>query len=169
MGQEVLQLSAVYKILGKEEGDCLIYGGCKVILRWSEISRGLRKHAFLCFYVWDERMCSSPENGPQGSSAVAEKQCSPYKHLMLFTGELRCKPVSECYLCPLFSARSEQTPVFYHPWRRGGGNRSGSVSRWCGQVPTRLGWTIFSWCYPELGELPQEKSFLQRFFFYITS
>lgn len=76
-----------------------------------------------------------------------------------------------CLNATSFSARSEQKPIFYHPWRRGGAwNRSGSVSRWCGQVPTRLGWIIFSWCYPELGELPQERSFLQRFFFfYITS
>lgn len=68
------------------------------------------------------------------------------------------------------SLPGQSKPLYFITPEEGeGGNRSGSVSRWCGQVPTRLGWTIFSWCYPELGELPQEKSFLQRFFFYITS
>lgn len=57
-------------------------------------------------------------------------------------------------------------------WRRGvRGRRSGSISKGCGSVPTLMWMNYFSFslCCAELGELPWETSFLQRFFFFITS
>lgn len=89
----------------------MIYGVCKVILRWSKISRSLRKALLLAFNRRDECMYDSP-GSRTGAARWWPRTSARTDHLILPAGDLRCKPSPECHHCPVsLLGRSKTTCV----------------------------------------------------------
>lgn len=129
------------------------------MLRWSKISRGLRK----CYFCVSMRGVSVHTEVHQAAQGWL-RTSTPCTNSSSLSQGLRCSPTSELPL-PLFSAGSEQNPVFFHPPKRGGTDVDLFQDVVAGSQ-LQLRWITFSWCCAELGELPQERSFHQRFFFF---
>lgn len=95
---------------------------------------------FLCFKAWDECMGDSPETGPRGSPGW------PRTHV-LHTNTLSFSWGAEGQTYVWTSAPSslppQSKPHILSPPKKGV-NRSGSVSRHCGWIPTPIGMNDFS-------------------------